>query len=267
MRFEKLHQNFGAEVTYFDPCAELSASDLASLRAALAEHLLLVFRMDRQISTERQAEINNEWFGPRVDIGNQPLFSVLHSDEPAGAAVLRFHSDWTYTDHPIKLISLQATQVPRGGTSTSFVSGIDAWASLSTGMQDRLSNLTAQHVQDSSITAQDMPVFRANQPLRFDHPRAGKPVLMVTEYHTRRINELPENESRELLDRLFEHLYQPENIYTHRWQRYDLVVWDNLAVQHARREAANPADGPRAMQRVAFNDVPYEKLIELARQM
>jgi taurine dioxygenase len=266
MRFESLHQNLGAEVIDFDPLGDPTPGELEELRNAMAKYQLLLFRLDQRILPEKQAEINNEWFGPRVDTGDQPISSVLHSDEPAGAAALRFHSDLTYTDHPIKLISLQAVDVPRGGTTTSFVSGVHGWAALPAGLQERLSGLTVQHIQDSSITNADWPVFRETQPMRFEHPRIGKPVLLVTEHHARRINGLSQEDSSQLLDQLFEHLYRPENIYTHQWQRYDLLVWDNLAIQHARRKAADPTDGVRAMQRVAFNEVPYHELIERARQ-
>ena len=45
---------------------------------------------------------------------------------------------------------------------------------------------------------------------------------------------LPATESDELLDRLFERLYDPANVIEHEWGQGDLLVWDNLAVQHGR---------------------------------
>ena len=32
------------------------------------------------------------------------------------------------------------------------------------------------------------------------------------------------------------YLYRPENIFTHAWRPGDLVLWDNLALQHGRND-------------------------------
>ncbi len=77
MKFQKLHHSFGAKVLEFDPLGDPSTNDLQELRAAMAQHQLLLFPLDRHISPEKQAEINNEWFGPRLDISGQPLSTVI----------------------------------------------------------------------------------------------------------------------------------------------------------------------------------------------
>jgi taurine dioxygenase len=60
------------------------------------------------------------------------------------------------------------------------------------------------------------------------------------------------------------HLYESGQEYLHVWELYDLLIWDNVALQHARREEADVARGPRAMQRVALNEVTYPELIARA---
>jgi alpha-ketoglutarate-dependent taurine dioxygenase len=69
-----------------------------------------------------------------------------------------------------------------------------------------------------------------------------------------------------ILGELFQHLYAPERIYLHDWQLYDLLIWDNLAVQHARTKDADVAEGERALQRVALNEMTYSELIARAQQ-
>ena len=125
--------------------------------------------------------------------------------------------------------------------------------------------MTLRHRHLSSI-ATDQPEFLADHQSRKLHPRTGRPILFVTEHHADRIHELDADESREILGGIFEHMYGPSHIYTHRWHLHDLVIWDNLAVQHARLEAADPAKGARAVQRVAVNDVSVPELIERAQQ-
>jgi taurine dioxygenase len=177
---------------------------------------------------------------------------------------LPFHADFSYTDSPIKTISLHATEVPPGGTSTSFVSGIRSWATLPSDLQELLAPMTLCHRHVSSI-ATNWPEFMADHPVRMLHPRTSRPILFVTEHHAFRIHELDAEKSREILDRLFDHMYDPSHSYTHRWQLYDFVIWDNLAVQHARREAADLSQGNRKLQRVANNDITFPELIERAR--
>ena len=67
---------------------------------------------------------------------------------------------------------------------------------------------------------------------------------------TERIVELADKESELLLEQLFAHLYASANRWDHEWRNHDLVVWDNLAVQHARPNVL--ADGPpRTLRKVA----------------
>ena len=51
---------------------------------------------------------------------------------------------------------------------------------------------------------------------------------------TKNITEFSSEESEDLLEELFAHLYRPEVILKHVWRNGDLVVWDNLAIQHGR---------------------------------
>ena len=67
------------------------------------------------------------------------------------------------------------------------------------------------------------------------HPTTGQPVLFVNEQHVERIEGLDPAESRALLVALFDHLYAEANIFEHRWRNGDLVIWDNIALQHGRR--------------------------------
>jgi taurine dioxygenase len=61
---------------------------------------------------------------------------------------------------------------------------------------------------------------------------------------------MEDSAAREVLDSLFQYLYDPSNIYEHRWEVGDLVVWDNIAVQHSRGPI--PAGCRRRFRRVAI---------------
>jgi taurine dioxygenase len=262
MDIRPLHADFAAEVRDFG--ADPTAQTIADLRDALDQYQLLVLRCDAPLPPERQVEIAS-WFGTPVDNGDGALWTVLQNEDAAGAIKLPFHMDLTYTDHPIKLITLQALELPPGGTSTSFVSNVSSWASLPAELQGLLEPMTVRHRHASKLGL-DWPEFIAHHPACKRHPRTGRPMLFVSEHHAERILELDPARSDEILARLFAHLYADERVYTHRWRPGDLLIWDNLAAQHARREAADLSAGKRALRRVVIGDVAFPELVERARR-
>lgn len=264
MRLRPLHPEFGVEVLGIDPRVSLPDAQIEALRAAYDAHHMLLLRNEAPLTPDQQVAFTAH-FGPPVANNGQDYCTVLHNDDAAGRMRLPFHSDLTYTDAPIQGISLHALALPEGGTGTSFVSGASAWAKLPAEMQARLAVLTLRHRYESQMVVADWPEFIADHPLRLTHPRTGQPVLFITEHHAHRIIELAEADSASLIADLLARLYAPDGVYDHRWQPYDLLVWDNLALQHARSDEADPAHGERAMQRVALSDVTLDELIERAR--
>jgi taurine dioxygenase len=260
-----LHADLGVEVLDFDVQRGGSAAEIAELREAYDRYSLLLFRGGGRIAPERHVEIAG-WFGPPEPVDNSgsgDFVSVLQNGDDAGRLELPFHSDLTYTDCPIKAICLHAIAVPDGGTSTSFVSSRAAWRKLPGDLQDELADKTLLHVYVSRM-AYGLPDMEAEHPVRLIHPRTGDPILLVTEHHAERILEIDEAHSRAVLDRLFAVLYASEARYVHRWQPDDLLMWDNLAIQHARTEEARPSEGARALQRVALAEVGLQELIARA---
>jgi alpha-ketoglutarate-dependent taurine dioxygenase len=268
MRFRPLHPDLGAEVIGFDVQRGGTDAEIEALRSAYDRHQMLLFRGGGRVAPDRQVEIAS-WFGPPAPVSNSGegnFVSVLKNDEAAGSYQLPFHSDLTYTDVPIKAICLHAIALPDAGTSTTFVSGVAAWAALSAARQAELSELTLRHLHIPNMPEYDWPDFVAEHPVRLIHPRTGQPILFVTEHHADRILELDEARSKAMLNDLFAHLYAPERRYEHHWQLDDLLMWDNLAVQHARTKKSEPSEGARALQRVALSEVGLDALIERARE-
>ena len=80
------------------------------------------------------------------------------------------------------------------------------------------------------------------------HPVNGRKCLYVTEGYTSRILGLPEDESRDLIKELTAQCIKPEFIYSHQWQKYDLVMWDDCSTQH-KATFDYPESTPRLMHR------------------
>ena len=253
MRFRPLHPSFGVEVLDFDLTGNPDDATLAALREAYDEHQLLLFRGGGRLSPERQVEITG-WFGEVATHFDGKMHTVLSNENAYGRDRLPFHSDYTFTETPFLGISLHAAALPPSPTGTSFISALHGWATLPAERQAALAGLTLRH-REVPLSSDSDRGYGYDHPLRLIHPKTGKPILFVTEHHAYRIHELPQAESDRVIAEIFAHLYRDDHVYVHRWQPHDLMVWDNLAIQHARTEQVERAEGKRDMQRVTMHHI------------
>jgi taurine dioxygenase len=73
------------------------------------------------------------------------------------------------------------------------------------------------------------PVFRTNED-------TGRKAIYVNRLMTVRVLDIPESESRYLLDKVFDHAEKREFVYEHVWRLGDLLLWDNRCSSHARTD-------------------------------
>lgn len=266
-----LTDSLGVEVRGFDVSAPGSAKDLAALRGAYVEHHLLLFRGQSLEDTAQEAFVAE--FGPLVDdlgAGRYSAFisNVEMKDGGGGSGVLPFHSDLSFTRSPVHGISLYALAIPEAGTTTRFVSGVAAARDLPADLRARVEGRSVNHVlplstDQPSAKAREVAVAdndpRVTRPILFEHPRNGATVLYVTDLHAHSIEGLGPDESAQLLDELFAHLYSEPHLYEHHWRIGDLVLWDNVALQHARADVSR--GGERTFRRASMNGFPIIELL------
>ena len=256
LELRPLSRALGVEAVGLDLTAPLAPDTKASLRAAFGRaHLVLVRGECVPMATQREFA---SLFGPVIDsayVSNERPDGII----PHGA--LLFHSDLAFTAHPYLGLSLHAIELPPSGSSTYFVDAVAAYRALPLSLRDRVQGLTATHAFDLQTQRGDTAAYRepvpangerARHPVALAHPVTGDGVLYVNEMQTECINELERSESDDLIAALFAHLYSGEFSYEHRWQLGDVIVWDNVAVQHARRD---PAAGTRTLQRVTLAEI------------
>jgi taurine dioxygenase len=265
MKIRPLAQGFGAEVTDFDLQNGGTPEDIAQLQRVYLDSHLLVFRGNGPFPPERQIEIAG-WFGPIIAEGGV-AWTVLDNVEPAGSYILPFHSDITFLEQPLAGISLYPQALPPGGTSTTYISNALAWRSLPQSLRDELQDRKARHYYESEgMIDLGFPVFEYWHPVCMPHPDTGEPLLFVTEHHVDRIEGLSDNRCGEVLQQLFAALYAPERRYEHFWREGDLLIWNNLAVQHARTQVAEPSQGSRVMRRVQLGTIGFLAQVEKLRR-
>jgi alpha-ketoglutarate-dependent taurine dioxygenase len=161
---------------------------------------------------------------------------------------------------PNEVVSLYAVEVHQPAVPTIFVSTAHAWATLPADLSARVEGLSATHTAaqiSRGMEKGDVLVSLIKQPpsttrpIGYRHPRTGETILYVCEQMTEKVVGLAPDESEHLLEELFAHLYNPACRWEHHWRNGDLVIWDNLTIQHARPEVRS--DGPpRTLRKVAI---------------
>ncbi len=250
----------GAEITGIDLAQALSDVDLASIYRAFLDHQVVVFR-DQQLTPEQHIAFSRN-FG-EIDInvrsrfnkpGHPEIFvvsNIIENGQPIGVndAGRYWHTDHCYVAEPSRCSLLYALEIPQQpGQSlgdTLFASTTAAYDSLP---DDLKQTLAGKHAVNSYRYTYERKVNEFERtpladegrsappdiehPVVRTHPDTGKPCLFVNEGYTTHITGMPADDSRRVLDFLFDHLQQPAHVYRHSWRPNDLLLWDNCATQH-----------------------------------
>jgi taurine dioxygenase len=271
----------GAEVLGLDLSRPLSADDFARLHRAHLDHHVLVFR-DQHITPAQQVAFSRR-FGPlqihvlrQFQLASDPevlvISNIRENGQPIGLgdAGHFWHSDLSYKETPSLGSMLHAQELPAEGGDTLFANQHTAWEQLPEDLKRAVASLKAEHSylaryedlrkrnpwRPALTQAQIDEVKPVVHPVVRTHPETGRKALFVSEHFTTRIVGLPEDESRALLDALFEHSTRPAHIYRHRWQPQDMVFWDNRSLMHL--AAGCPEDQRRKLYRTTIEgDVPF----------
>ncbi len=250
------------------------AQDLEAIRAAFAEHSVIVLR-GQSVSPEEHLEfarrfgpINvNRFFKP-VD-GHPEIATVLKEKDQKQAVGEGWHTDHSYDRSPAMGSILHAIEVPPHGGDTVFVSMGAAYEALSPTLRRFLDGLTAvhssRHVFGAETTGSEAArsgrlgnataaTQDAAHPVVITHPLSGRRGLFVNPVFTTHIVGLSAEESDGILAMLYEHCAQPEFQCRVRWNAGDIAMWDNRATWH---KAINDYHGfRRLMHRVTVEGVP-----------
>lgn len=270
----------GAEVLGLDLSQPLDDHDFATLVQAHLDHHVLVLR-DQRITPQQHIDFSRR-FGPlqkhvlhQFALADYPdiliVSNIVENGKPIGLgdAGAYWHSDLSYKERPSLGSLLHAQELPEEGGDTLFANMHLAWDTLPTPLRQAVYGRRAEHtylahyadLQKRSPWRPDLTADQLAQlapvshPIVRTHPQTGRKALFVSEHFTTRIVGLPDDESRDLLQQLFDHSVKPEHIYRHRWAPHDLVFWDNRSLMHL--AGGTPNHLRRKMYRTTIEgDVP-----------
>lgn len=237
---------FGVEID-FDMARPLDAREAAAFRDLFFRETWLLFRNQR-LTMDQQAALVGHIGKVLPDFGTGYLDP---EDKVLGSSPLDYHSDMSASPLPMDAISLLAIDLDEAaGSWTGFVSGKRAWQRMPADFREELEEVQVTFVQtfaDKSQLSYDIPEddYRLTRPAVIEHRLSGEQMLFVPESASARVDGLDREASRAMLDRIFAYVRAPDNELRHIWRQGDLLIWDNIALQHCR-----PALDPRYRRRM-----------------
>jgi taurine dioxygenase len=269
----------GARIEGIDLGQPVSGENFKLLLRALGSHGVLCFPRQR-LNTDAFARFGRMFGELEINVANQfhepdfpevmVLSNMTQDGKPVGLgdAGQGWHTDMSYSSDIALANILYAIRVPvRDGRplgDTQFRNMHLAYEELPADIKRRLAGRTATHdfakfwdmmrARPGSQRAPLTPQQRAkrppvSQPIFRTHPITGRTILYCNPGYAMRIDGLPEAESDELLDFLFQHQEQPKYFHAHQWAEGDVLMWDNIGTVH-NAVPDYTADESRYMRRV-----------------
>lgn len=251
LRVTPISPALGAEVEGIDLRQDVTPEQLAELRTAIADNLVLVFR-NQPIDTEQHKRFVRH-FGTlhrHALGGNSAWKDQVHDPEVLSWRTTRdsrftagdaWHNDVSCDAEPIWGSFLHVTRLPEiGGGDTAYANLYLAYESLSEPIKQLLEGLTAIHDGAEgwsrgygAAPAPGETYPATEHPVVPTHPLTGRKFLFVNAGFTTRIPQLTLPESDALLQLLFRHIERHLSFQTRiHWSQDAVVFWDNWATQH-----------------------------------
>jgi taurine dioxygenase len=253
----------GAKMEGLDLSRPLEDGEVDAIIEALGRHGVVCF--PRQKLTARQHKDFAARFGElEINVASGPyqepgipevmtLSNIVKDGKPIGLsdAGQDWHTDMSYSKTIAFANVLYALEVPRrnGKTlgDTEFSSMHAAYDGLPDDLKKRLDGMTVLHdfnkfweMMRREKGSKRPPLTEAQRkqkppvshPIFLQHPITRRKVLYANPGYSMRINELPQEESDEILEFLFEHQLKPQYRYRHQWSEGDLLMWENFGTIH-----------------------------------
>jgi len=158
-------------------------------------------------------------------------------------AAQQWHSDQTFLRVPARASMLRCELAPQHGGDTMFANMYAVYEDLSDGLKATLEPLKAFHSLFSTRSKvmkgrkplgdeELMRVEGAVQPVVLTHPDTGRKSLYINEQCVDHFEGWTIEESKPLLEYLYNLTSHPAYTYRHRWQQGDILFWDNRCSQH-----------------------------------
>jgi taurine dioxygenase len=266
----------GAEISGIDLREPLDPGTVKEIEDAFHEHIVVVFRgqditEDEQIAFanafgglgERRRSPNGSTPGGSYETPFMLVTNIVDekTGEPIGAfgdGEMWFHHDTSYYEKPHKATLLYSITLPSEGGNTCFSNMYKAYENVPADLKQRLEGRKILQIHDYKrreridIYNSDISgMLQFEQPIFVTHPVTKRKALYISRLMSAKIEGLSPDENEEILNQLFDISEDPSVVFEHEWRKGDLVMWDNYASIHMRRDF--PRDQPRLMRRLTLD--------------
>jgi taurine dioxygenase len=263
---------FGAEII-----GNISSISIFTILGLLNIYAVLVFR--NQYLTPIQFSMFAKKLGKPtlahpVQSGLNQFPEILEVDSNKIGKNAKWHTDISYTLNPPQTTILQAIIVPKEGGDTLFSDLQSSYKYLSNYIKKLINKLEAIHKitplaywgfpfdninidkkEKKDLYLKSLKIPAIIHPIVRLHPVTGEPGLFVNPGYTSTILNMSEIESNHLLHLLWEHSVKPEFTLRHKWNKDDIVIWDNSRTMHY---AVDDYNSKRIMNRICIEgNIPF----------
>ena len=240
--------NIGGVITGVDLSKDISDYEKNFIKEAFHKYQVLFFQEQLEISPENHIKLG-KCFGdlhihpaaPKMKSFPEIFEIHTHKDSKISNGAEDFHSDVSCDTEPPLGTMLQLHILPQYGGDTMFSNMYMAYDSLSKPMQNFLNGLRASHEsehfyrnryenQDQLDPKKKYP--SAIHPIVRTHPETKKKALYINKFFTTRIEGLSKQESKLILEFLFNHCEKTDFQIRYRWNKNDMAFWDNRCTLH-----------------------------------
>lgn len=235
-----LCQSLAVEVAGIDLAEPIEAEIGAALAEALAAHLVLVFR--NQSLTPEQYLRAAATFGPPMRqhysqhlMPGYPDIGLWH--QGGRRADETWHTDHTNRECPPAATLLYGVEIPSAGGATSIANMRAGFADLPDEERRRLLGLRTINSLEQDRTDTRPEDFEkygkpVAHPMVRTHPVHETPAVFFHIDKVTHIEGMTPEASKAYMQALLDRMIRPEIVYTHAWQKGDVLVIDDRATMH-----------------------------------
>ena len=246
----------GAEILGVD-ARNLDAATFRAVYQAFLDHVVIVLR--GQQLTEQEFLDFSARFGelkvhitkkaqhprfPKLMLMDNRVLDTRKGEEEKTAPLLVkignvWHTDTSYDYVTAKATGMYAVNVPSTGGDTLFANSYAAYDALPAALQQKLEGLSATYIYGGRLKRQQERLEDSERgrapalhPLVQTHPETGRKTLYFNDGQIVGIPGMEKADSDALIEDLAQRTASADGDYRHRWQRGDVVLWDNRCSIH-----------------------------------
>ena len=143
---------------------------------------------------------------------------------------------------------LRGIEIPENQGNTIFSSGFNAYDNLPEKIKEKIKNAkgifsSAGPISKTRLELEKRSGIKSSKVMEAEHSIVqevkGQKSLYISPGHLIKIKNVKDEDNEKIKDYLINHVNKEEFIFSYKWSKGDLVLWDNLSIMHKASEIKN----------------------------